>query len=91
MNAALIAACAANSARVAQQNVQHTCVVWDHIKPIERPIIGMIKVENRRDAVIVDDLVNDGVELRFRNVFEVNELIRKLESLRENMIVLEGD
>lgn len=83
MNAALIAACAANSHyRSTYQTV--------YIPPkVERPIIGMIKVENGRDAVIVNDCLMDGVELRFRSVLEVTDLMRKLDKLRQNMLALE--
>ena len=85
MNAALIAACAANSRMLSEYQT-----VYIHHEKVERPIIGMIKIENNRDAVIVNDCVMDGVELRFRSVLEVNDLMRKLDKLRQNMLVLEG-
>lgn len=83
MNAALIAACAANSRKQSQYQTVY-------IPPkVERPIIGMIKLENNRDAVIINDCMYDGIELRFRSVLEVTDLMRKLDKLRQNMLALE--
>lgn len=85
MNAALLAACAVNAARNNTQPVYITPV-----QRVERPIMGMIRILNERDVVVVDDYVNDGVEVRFRSIRAVDELIRDLESLKKNMMVLEG-
>lgn len=87
MNAALIAACA-NSGK---HNQSKPTYPYHEVRKVERPVIGMIRVLNDRDTVVLDDLQNDGVELRFRSVMAVDELIRKLQRLKDNMLVLEGE
>lgn len=86
MNAALLAACAVNAAR---NNTQPVYI--PPVQRVERPVIGMIRILNERDVVVVDDCVNDGVEVRFRSIRAVDELIIDLESLKKNMMELEGE
>lgn len=88
MNAALLAACAINSANAARNNAQPVYI--SPAQRIERPIIGMIRILNEPDVDIREDCVNDGAEIRFRSIYAVDKLIRDLEALKKNMLVLEG-
>ena len=90
MNAALIAACAANSRqRWNSQPVPY--LPPSYFEKAERPVIGMLKITTSPDITVMPDLRDDGCELRFKSIFAVNKLIQELESLRKNMLVLEDD
>jgi len=87
MNAALLAACAVNSANAARNSTQSVYI--PPVQKVERPIIGMIRILNEPDVDVREDLVNDGAEIRFRSVYAVDQLIRDLEKLKKNMLDLE--
>ena len=90
MNAALIASCAANSVAGSRNGEQPIYILpKEHLHREDRPVLGMIKIHSKPDLVVLDDLANDGVELRFRSVYAVTKLIRDLEALKENMLALE--
>ena len=93
MNAALLAACGVASRNAMRGHAEPVCYIplRDLYRTPEHSYIGMIKIESNPSLAVLPDLQHDGCELRFRNVCEVNELIRKLEALRENMMVLEGE
>lgn len=88
MNAALLAACAISSANAARNNTQPVYI--PPAQRVERPIIGMIRILNEPDVDIREDCVNDGAEIRFRSIYAVDKIIRDLEALKKNMLVLEG-
>lgn len=90
MNAALIAACAVNATNTMHENGEPMHVYYEEQK-VDLPIIGMIKVLNNCDITVLDDFSNGGVELRFRSASAVDDLIRKLQNLKSNMLVLEGE
>ena len=54
--------------------------------PVPPRIAGTIKILSTRDVRISPDLCDDGVEIRFNNVREVIDLIKRLTKLRDDMI-----
>ena len=90
MNAALLAACAANSRNGGRRDTQPVYILPETRKNDDRPVIGMLKVKNSPHLSVREDLKEDGCEFRFRSVYGVIALIRDLEELKENMLVLEG-
>lgn len=91
MNAALIAACAANSRNGRLNNNQPVYILPTECRDDDRPVIGMLKVKNGPHLSVREDLKEDGCEFRFKSVYGVVALIRDLEALKENMLVLEGN
>lgn len=70
--------------------VRSNPLLYEYIPPTPPRVVGMIKILSSRDVRISPDLCDDGVEIRFNNVNEVNDLIERLIKLRDDMLA-KGD
>ena len=54
-------------------------------------MLGKITIQQTNDLYILRDFIHDTAELQFRNTKVVDTLIRDLQALKENMLVLEDE
>lgn len=53
-------------------------------------ILGKLTIQQTEALHVSRDFIHDTAELQFKNTEAVDALIRDLEALKENMLVLEG-
>ena len=84
MNAALIAACATASRRL---NKPAEPLYFERYTPEPKPrYVGYISVRSNGMMDVAHSMSCDGVDIKFKSFTEVDDLIRKLVKLRDDMI-----
>ena len=64
--------------------------LWEHER-VPSNVGGMIFIRNNRNVTVTQNLIEDGVDIRFRGSEEVSRLIDDLTRLRDDMILKENE
>ena len=88
MNVGAIAG--ANAAKRSATFEPPVYIRWEHER-VPNNVGGMIFIRNNRNVSVTQNLIEDGVDIRFRGSEEVSRLIDDLTRLRDDMIKKESE